>query len=459
MDGLKVDIGEVAEDTVLWVRGENYKSERKQFRMEEDSKDSRLHHSNDIVSYSRDSIMLKFSCDLRENIIVFPMENLHYIPKEIYPSSGSVNRTSVIQRTSRRSSVSDESEESNITENSICSSLSNCDVCGERAGKHSYYGGQVCPSCRAFFRRSVQSNVSQSFKCSIRTGSCKITLKTRKSCQFCRYKQCLLSGMKPSWILSDEERKRRFGRGKKPGRNVQKKQDQNVKGDFMLGALYKKDNKFNDGKYINLKYGLKIKNGINNVLLAENIYFSDTHQEHINRLQLFNLVNQRFCLLISNILDEYFAHYEHFYTFSQETKASMSSKNSPLLYWLGVTTFKNNPTQQEGPLDLSMKSDKQQKPRTESDLENRLFNDNLIKDISDTVDTKDSDQLAFIFLLVTLNTDFLDLQDRRKIEELQLQVVLLLQDHLLSKHSRPVAHRKLMKVIMLPAQLRQLCYP
>lgn len=32
-----------------------------------------------------------------------------------------------------------------------------CHVCGEQAGKHSYYGGQVCPSCRAFFRRSVQS--------------------------------------------------------------------------------------------------------------------------------------------------------------------------------------------------------------------------------------------------------------------------------------------------------------
>ena len=27
-----------------------------------------------------------------------------------------------------------------------------CHVCGERAGKHSYYGGQVCASCRAFFR-------------------------------------------------------------------------------------------------------------------------------------------------------------------------------------------------------------------------------------------------------------------------------------------------------------------
>ena len=27
-----------------------------------------------------------------------------------------------------------------------------CYVCGENAGKHSYYGGQVCASCRAFFR-------------------------------------------------------------------------------------------------------------------------------------------------------------------------------------------------------------------------------------------------------------------------------------------------------------------
>ena len=32
-----------------------------------------------------------------------------------------------------------------------------CKVCSEAAGKHSYYGGQVCLSCRAFFRRSVYS--------------------------------------------------------------------------------------------------------------------------------------------------------------------------------------------------------------------------------------------------------------------------------------------------------------
>merc|ERR1719264_721319 len=85
-----------------------------------------------------------------------------------------------------------------------------CEVCGERAGKHSYYGGQVCPSCRAFFRRSVQSRYNETFKCTKGVGDCEISLITRKNCQFCRYQRCIGAGMRPSWILSDEERVRRF---------------------------------------------------------------------------------------------------------------------------------------------------------------------------------------------------------------------------------------------------------
>ena len=42
-----------------------------------------------------------------------------------------------------------------------------CLVCGEKAGKHSYYGGQVCPSCRAFFRRSVQSGYNATYFCQL----------------------------------------------------------------------------------------------------------------------------------------------------------------------------------------------------------------------------------------------------------------------------------------------------
>ena len=74
-----------------------------------------------------------------------------------------------------------------------------CYVCGEKAGKHSYYGGQVCASCRAFFRRSVQSKYYEIFQCKFEKR-CRITLQTRKTCQFCRFKKCLEAGMKPSWV-------------------------------------------------------------------------------------------------------------------------------------------------------------------------------------------------------------------------------------------------------------------
>ncbi|CAB4057331.1 unnamed protein product [Lepeophtheirus salmonis] len=41
------------------------------------------------------------------------------------------------------------------------------------------------------------------------TEACMITITTRKNCQFCRYKKCLESGMKPSWVLSEEEKSSR----------------------------------------------------------------------------------------------------------------------------------------------------------------------------------------------------------------------------------------------------------
>jgi len=90
-----------------------------------------------------------------------------------------------------------------------------CKVCGEKAGKHSYYGGQACPSCRAFFRRSVQSGYNATYFC-VKDGQCQVTLKTRKNCQACRYKLCEAAGMKTTWVLTEEERKTKFhGKGKK----------------------------------------------------------------------------------------------------------------------------------------------------------------------------------------------------------------------------------------------------
>ena len=81
-----------------------------------------------------------------------------------------------------------------------------CHVCGEKTGRHNYYGGQVCPSCRAFFRRAVQNKYYEVFTC-LKNKRCKINLQTRKSCQFCRFQKCLKAGMKATWVLPDGDRK------------------------------------------------------------------------------------------------------------------------------------------------------------------------------------------------------------------------------------------------------------
>merc|ERR1719427_588322 len=112
----------------------------------------------------------------------------------------------------RMASIEDNIEDSNnLIKPKVEPSEYVCYVCGEKAGKHSYYGGQVCASCRAFFRRSVQSKYYEIFQCK-KDKQCKINSETRKNCQFCRFKKCLESGMKTSWVLSDEERNRRFNK-------------------------------------------------------------------------------------------------------------------------------------------------------------------------------------------------------------------------------------------------------
>ncbi len=83
-----------------------------------------------------------------------------------------------------------------------------CPVCGNSAGKHSYYGGQVCNSCRAFFRRSVQNKTHPRFQCK-KEGSCSINSRSWKSCQACRFQKCLQAGMKAGWVLTESERKAR----------------------------------------------------------------------------------------------------------------------------------------------------------------------------------------------------------------------------------------------------------
>jgi len=86
-----------------------------------------------------------------------------------------------------------------------------CRICGDSAVRHVHYGGHCCFSCKAFFRRAVnwQNKNNRNFQCKFE-GKCEITIKNRKTCQSCRFKKCMTTGMNPSWVLSDEQRKKRF---------------------------------------------------------------------------------------------------------------------------------------------------------------------------------------------------------------------------------------------------------
>eukprot|EP00095_Tigriopus_kingsejongensis_P005971 maker-scaffold48_size466083-snap-gene-1.23 protein:Tk05971 transcript:maker-scaffold48_size466083-snap-gene-1.23-mRNA-1 annotation:"retinoid x" len=90
-----------------------------------------------------------------------------------------------------------------------------CLVCGDEAIRHVHYGGRCCFSCKAFFRRAVNwhSLKIKIFQCR-NDQNCHIDIKSRKCCQYCRFKKCLDTGMNPSWVLSDDEREQRFQKRK-----------------------------------------------------------------------------------------------------------------------------------------------------------------------------------------------------------------------------------------------------
>jgi len=106
-----------------------------------------------------------------------------------------------------------ETAQPHLQKNHLISPVEKCKVCGEQAARHIHYGGVSCYSCRAFFRRSIQNKTANTYICR-RSKECQINLKTRKNCQYCRYQRCLGVGMKPSWVLSAQEREQRFRKSK-----------------------------------------------------------------------------------------------------------------------------------------------------------------------------------------------------------------------------------------------------
>jgi len=112
----------------------------------------------------------------------------------------------------------EEEEDEDAAPASMASNKStiDCPVCKDKAIAHFHYGGMCCYSCKAFFRRVVNTSKANKYKCRTGKNNCDVSLGNRRSCQACRYRKCVGAGMKPGLVLSDDQCNRRFGTKKLP---------------------------------------------------------------------------------------------------------------------------------------------------------------------------------------------------------------------------------------------------
>ena len=83
-----------------------------------------------------------------------------------------------------------------------------CHCCGVKTSKaRLHYGGITCYPCRSFFRRATVSKKKKKCK---KDGRCQVKLDDRKSCNPCRYNECLRNGMRPHLVLSEDQIQHRF---------------------------------------------------------------------------------------------------------------------------------------------------------------------------------------------------------------------------------------------------------
>jgi hypothetical protein len=101
-----------------------------------------------------------------------------------------------------------------------------CYTCADDStGTH--FGGITCESCKSFFRRSVKENRWKDYKC-LDSSQCNINKITRKFCRYCRYNKCLKIGMRPQWVLTDEEREKKYCKKNRSVLNVNVNENETI---------------------------------------------------------------------------------------------------------------------------------------------------------------------------------------------------------------------------------------
>ncbi|XKL65407.1 hypothetical protein PGB90_008827 [Kerria lacca] len=77
-----------------------------------------------------------------------------------------------------------------------------CSICGDRAtGKH--YGASSCDGCKGFFRRSVRKN--HVYACRFQRN-CIVDKDKRNQCRYCRLRKCFQAGMRKEAVQNERDR-------------------------------------------------------------------------------------------------------------------------------------------------------------------------------------------------------------------------------------------------------------
>jgi len=311
-----------------------------------------------------------------------------------------------------------------------------CQVCGERAGKHSYYGGQVCPSCRAFFRRSVQSGYNDSFKCTQGRGNCEVTLVTRKNCQYCRYQSCLAAGMRPSWILSEEERARR-SHGRTTGKGCPAPPHAVPTSLAELGEVVR----WGEIARACLKGSEALDEGI----------IADLQQ---------NVCPPALAVAVDRRTEECCRLLPGFSSLSEGTQRELLSQNLPLVKRLRQAVCLASSLPLSALLGFVHEASL---PQTFADV-NTTYRAlwkgepealGLLEEVANWLELGDVTQLLLLLLLLLFCPDNLGEEHRPVAERVQLKYVLLLQNHLRANLPAGVAATRLARAVMLPTLLRQ----
>lgn len=325
-----------------------------------------------------------------------------------------------------------------------------CHVCGERAGKHSYYGGEVCPSCRAFFRRSVQSGYNATY-CCVKDGSCEVTLKTRKNCQFCRYKLCLSVGMKTSWVLTEEERKLKF-EGKGKGKRKRKSDDQDEETvDNNLAVLSISEEEMlevNDLVKTSGYYEMSKVNDMETSLIRDIIrMIAFCHPLPVNgQKQLREVLSKRYKKIAKRLRE--------FQFLSFKDKEEILTQNIPYIVEMQICNIFNPdlmwreqfiPLMGQEEVD---KLDRKLKSLNVTNLDDLQVQYSLMfsqpslqhtRQLTEVVKevggwAQDACETVLMSLVLLFSPDMLNLLERRRVEEIQTKFAVLLQKYLNQRH-------------------------